>query len=1127
MLTVLRRYFSTQFSTLPARKPKFLSYVVLIGLMFSWLTIGPELRAQSELEIEEIVVTGSRIERDEDHSPPFAVQHVSEIEIRDSGEYSLAEVVNDIPALLRSVTSEQSKESGFSDGANILDMRGLGAERTLVLVDGHRHVGGLQGASSVDIGSIPVPLVKQVDVFTGGASAIYGADAVTGVVNFVLRDDFDGFVVNTHYGISEHADSEQLVLSALWGRNLLQGRANLTVVVDHRADDGLKVSERPDGLLIGSARDWVNPALRFQLGDITDATPNFSRYYNYSNTGLIHYGLPIPSKEQFIADFIAAFGSTPRLTSAEIALFHRAANTPQRAILPARTFPFTSGYGYVVPGNPFTREGFDPEIDIDLDQNSIPDCLDSFTGYNSVFGVASYGTLGGCWNIDADGNYLPVRDGLVAGNFQGFGGDSFSALRNVRADLLVPEHKTIVSTFGKIDLSSDLQLYGEFKYATQETRTDISPTSFWDLLLGAPDNPFLPDFLREVAQSTGGVAITIDPIFFHDRASVERETIRFVGGIEGTWSHGWSYEANINFGQYQQNNHRTEQVIVDRWFAAIDAVTDPATGLPACRSEVDPDAPPMNTPFQIPAYEAGYFSFIPGAGECVPLNIWAGERGVSAEARKWVTRPSRSKFVIDQQVFSTLATGSLHTVMLPGGVPEVVVGFEIRRESATAEHDAWQRGVIPMGALYPAGTMLSEISENASLMFRPQLGVKNESGEYDARDFFIEMYLPLLSNVQGARNLSMNLAGRWSDYSTIGNTSSWMANVAWVVVKDLAIRSSVSRSVRAPNITELFGPEIGTNFRPIDPCDVAQIQALQAEDPNLGSNFLNNCIEQLSSIGVDPFDGNGDYNFSDPLSASFGGIASGNPNLMEESADTITYGFELRPSSFSGLRFSLDIWEIEIHDAIESVSAQNIVDGCYRGASLNHSFCGLFSRNSDPASAQFGGFNFLRTVDINFASLKTSGIDFATRYEFGIGDHRIDLELGGTRVRYLDFHTNPANPSDVDPELGELNRPEFAANIYLSWNWNNLGINWHAQYLGAMLLRFLEIETAETLYGDSVFQDRVWLHDANGSYFVTDNFSIHGGIRNITDEQPFITNFAIPVSPRGRMFYLRAIYRVE
>ena len=97
---------------------------------------------------------------------------------------------------------------------------------------------------------------------------------------------------------------------------------------------------------------------------------------------------------------------------------------PARAVHPNLTFPFTSAYGYVVPGNPFTFDGFDPGIDVDLDGNGTPDCLDSFHAYNSVFGAASFGAVGGCWAIDEDGGYAPVRDGLVSGDFQGFGGSS-------------------------------------------------------------------------------------------------------------------------------------------------------------------------------------------------------------------------------------------------------------------------------------------------------------------------------------------------------------------------------------------------------------------------------------------------------------------------------------------------------------------------------------------------------------------------------------------------------------------------------------------------------------------------------------------------------------------------------
>ena len=113
-------------------------------------------------EIEEVIVTGSRIARDSNLTGALPVQSITADDIRSSGEFSLSDVVNDVPALLQSVTGEQSIDAAaeFADGSNVLNLRGLGAERTLVLVDGRRHVGGLSGTSAVDIGSIPQALVE-------------------------------------------------------------------------------------------------------------------------------------------------------------------------------------------------------------------------------------------------------------------------------------------------------------------------------------------------------------------------------------------------------------------------------------------------------------------------------------------------------------------------------------------------------------------------------------------------------------------------------------------------------------------------------------------------------------------------------------------------------------------------------------------------------------------------------------------------------------------------------------------------------------------------------------------------------------------------------------------------------
>lgn len=1084
--------------------------------------------AQSDDLIEEVVVTGSRIARDANLTGTNPVQSVSAEDIRSSGEFSLTDVVNDIPSLLQSMSSEQSIDSGaqFSDGANVLNLRGLGVERTLVLVDGRRHVGGVQGSASVDIGSIPQGLVERVEVLTGGASAVYGADAVTGVVNFVLKEDFEGLEIGANFGMSEYGDGEQSSLSVLFGRNFAEGRGNITAALDLRNDEGLKVSERSDGARIGSGGNWVNPDLRFQQGDISASTPNFARYYDFAETGLNSFGLPIPSAADFNTAFSGQFGSTPTLTAEETALINRAGGAPQRAVGAFRTFPFTSGYGYIIPGNPFTFNGFDPETPIDLDNNGTPDCLDSFTGYNSVFGAESFGVVGGCWNVSENGSYAPVQDGLVSGNFQGFGGDSFNTITNRRSDILLPDQKATLNLLGHYDLTEQMSFFGEVKYVTQETSTDSRPNSFWDLLFGAPDNPFLPAFIQDVANATGGVAITLDPLLFDSTRTTERDTYRLVAGLEGEFDNGWTYEVSVNYGNFQQEVSRTGQVINDRFFAALDATTD-ASGQPACRSSVDPAAAALNTPFQIPAYEEGYFSFTPGDGSCVPLNIWSGRAGVTQQAVDFVTTNTWDKLEIEQTVFlATLAGDSSDFFELPGGPIGFATGVEYREEQSTATFDSFQLGQLPAGSPFPSGTMLEDVSANSNLVFRPQLSNKNETGKYDTTDVFLEASLPIVNGITGFQELTMNVAGRASDYSTIGDAAAWEVRLIWSPIEDLSLRGGISEAVRAPNITELFGPQIGQTFRPVDPCDAAQINAIAAENPTLAANTQANCVATFQAFGLDPFDATGTYNFADPLSASFGGVAGGNRNLSEETATTVTYGFVYQPSFFDGFSLTVDYWDIEIDDAIESVTSQNLVDGCYQGATLNQAFCGSFTRNADSSSAQYGGFDFLATSDINFAQLQTDGYDLTANYTFDISDHNFEISATATKVNDINFFTNPSDLTDVNPELQEINRPELAGNIFLGWNWGNLSVGWQSQYLGEMLESALEIETANALYGSSVLNDETWIHDLNANYIWSDQLTIFGGINNVTQETPFITTNAFPASPRGRMMFLGANYNL-
>lgn len=1105
--------------------------LVLCGGVGMAALFDPRLAAAQDDEIlDEIVVTGSRIARDPNLVGALPVQSVNAEEIQLSGDFEISDIVNDIPALATSTTTQDpSGDQGDTFlGANVLSLRGLGSVRTLVLVNGRRHVGGVQGTSSVDVGSIPLKLVERVDVLTGGASAIYGADAVTGVVNFIMKDDYEGFGVDVSHGVSAKGDSRQTAITVTWGTNFANDRGNIAISVDYRHDDGLKNGDRP-GEIYATGGRAANPARRFQIGDIdTTTTPNFAQFYDFDNTGLFDFGLEIPSEANFIAAYNGAFGVDPALTQAELSLIERAANAFPLAFMPRRTIPFTSPYGTIMPGNPFTFAGFDPLTPIDLDSNGNPDCLDSFTGYNSVFGAASFGVVGGCWTIDEDGTYSPVRDGLVAGTFDGFGGDSFDGFYADGFSILVPDDKITVNLFGNYDIDADLSAFGEFKFVIRETEIGSIPNSFWDSLFGAADNPFIPGFLQPLAQQTGGVAITIDPLLFDRVVTRKDETIRAVVGLKGEFLNGWSYELSGNYGRFDSIGYFQNSVIVDRWFAAIDAVIDPASGQPACRVDVDPAAPPQTTPFNIPQYDPGYFSFTPGAGQCVPLNIWAGRAGVSPAAVDWVMRETTGGAVIDQFVLSGFITGdSSRFLDLPAGPVSFAVGAEFRDESSELTFDAWQLGIIPEGAPLPAGTNIAEWSDNTSLIFQPQDTRKNETGNYDVWDVYLEASVPLLADVPGVRELTVDAALRLSDYSTIGQTTTWKSNLIYTPLNTLTLRGSYSEAVRAPNISELFSPEAGRRFFPSDPCDVFILDAIAVDDPELAQQTQDNCVEVFTTIGLDPFDPpTGAYAFVNPLNAPIIGVTSGNRLLTEETAETITAGFVFEPDFLEGFNLTVDYWDISIEDAIQQVNGQDVVDACYIGPSLSQTFCQFTERNDDPNSIFFGGFSFLRTTTVNFAKIESSGYDFAAKYAFDVGAHDFELSVRGTRINKIDFFGNPQDLSDVDPELGEMKRPELAGTISLDWSRGDWLVGWQSQYWGEQLLNFVEIENAEALFGPSVTMDEFWQHDLSGRYLLNDKVMIYGGISNITDKEPFITEFAFPVSARGRFFYLGIDYQM-
>jgi len=985
---------------------------------------------------DEIIVTGSRIPQDPNLLSNVPVQSLDSDDFRISGEISLADVVNDVPALVSSLTSENSVS-----GANALNLRGLGANRTLTLVNGRRHVAGFEGSQAVDIGSIPQALIERVEVLTGGASAIYGADAVTGVVNFILKDDFEGVDVDVRAGVSDQGDGENFSIRALVGKNFDNDRGNVVLALDYIEDSVLRYGDRDFSRNNGVGDDLPNAAVR----DDPNAPPR-------------------------------VFGRDPR-------------------------FSISSGRGLLA------FQDFGPS-GLDVNNNGIEDCEESSVGRNWL----AFG-FGGCHVFNDDGSIRPFQDGQVGSSTNQFGGDGIA--NNHDLDTLFPSVDTVnLNLNASYDLNNNHEVFIEGKYSTSTASTFAELNGFFDLLPIATDNPFIPASLQATANNAGGLYVNRDPrdLVTGEFDTTERETIRIVGGLKGTFENGWNYEVSGNYGEFSADFNDENFLVLDRFFAAIDVVSD-ATGNPVCRSTLDPTATPPGTPFGIPAFDEGIFTFTPGDGQCQPLNVLGGTFSASPEALDFVLERVTDRAKIKQTVFSAIISGDSEDYFtLPAGAIGFAAGVEYRDEQSKNTINPFDQGILPQGTPFTPGALVSTVSTNESLGFNGGTSrTQNSVGNYDVFDVFGEIRVPLVADKPFFKNLTVDAAVRIADYSTLGSATTWKVGGNWTVDDNLSFRGTFSEAIRAPNITELFSPEQPIFVRPNDPCDSTIVPT--APDPALRAA---NC----AADGI-PAD------FRDPLTARFPGTSGGNPDLTVETADTYTIGGVLTPSFIDNFSLTVDYWNVQLVDAIGSLTSQNIVDNCYDLSDFPNDFCALFTRINDPASPQNLGLNSIQTNSLNFAQAEAAGVDFAANYRFDVSDYEIGLNAVGTRQIKLDNFFNPANLTDVNPALGEIQTPKWSGNATVSVSRGPWDVAVQGSYQSRQTLTDAEIETVVATFGpDNGFANESYIFDANASYQFSDSFTFYGGVNNITGTNPFLTETAWPAGPRGRFFFAGVRYRM-
>lgn len=223
------------------------AFMILAGAPAFAQTTTQQPVQEEAAEEEVIVVTGSRIARPANVTAPTQVTTIGALEIEQSGLTNVADILRTVPSFgVPGLSTTNSNFLTSGAGINTLQLRNLGEDRTLVLVNGRRQVAGVPGSAAVDFNTIPVQMIERVEVITGGASAIYGSDALAGVINVILRDDFEGVEFGYQYGQSEEGDLESHTPYVLAGSNFDNERGNVTVLVNYNDQGAVFARDREE-----------------------------------------------------------------------------------------------------------------------------------------------------------------------------------------------------------------------------------------------------------------------------------------------------------------------------------------------------------------------------------------------------------------------------------------------------------------------------------------------------------------------------------------------------------------------------------------------------------------------------------------------------------------------------------------------------------------------------------------------------------------------------------------------------------------------------------------------------------------------------------------------------------------
>ena len=619
--------------------------------------------------------------------------------------------------------------------------------------------------------------------------------------------------------------------------------------------------------------------------------------------------------------------------------------------------------------------------------------------------------------------------------------------------LQLPQERFLTTAIAHYDLTESVRAYTELTFVRNEVPQELAPTPAFlgfdgNAIAVNPDSPFFaPDVqaaLNATRTDTNGDGV----INGEDNSSLgaigrrfvengSREAIdvrtgnRILFGLKGDFTDNWSYDAYYSSSTLDRSQQQNNDVSESRLRQAL-LVTDDGT---ACQ---DP------------------------SGGCVPINIF-GPGNISQDAVGFVNVGATNLTTVEQEVFNVSLSGSLGSIGASQPVG-LVVGFEYRDEESAFRPDEFLASGDVLG--FNAG--------------------QETIGSFDVAEIFGELALPITDQ------LELWGAVRFSDYSTVGDTSSFATAITYSPTERVRIRGGFQQAVRAPNIAELFQGSASGFPGATDPCSVGGFEAGVTDVALCEATGV-----PVGQVGV----------FEQP-NTQIEGLFGGTATLEEETSDTITLGVVLQPTD--RLSITLDYFDITIEDAISVIGGgvNNALDICFNQLQdINSQFCQAVDRSP------VGPINIVTALNENISEIETSGIDLGVSYStdlgFGIGGEGSTLSVT-TQATFLDTYdvTPAAGFALVNECAGSFGttcgvpRSEIIVNTRVSWNSGAWGFSG--------LVRYLSSTDDDTIANGGVdpstlvvpeIDDEFYL-DLSASYRASDQWAFNFGVKNALDTEP-------------------------